>query len=516
MPTNFTTPGVYINEISAFPNSVSQVPTAVPAFIGYTARASYNGKSYLGVPVRIETLAEFMAYFGVLDPADPTGRTYLPECAQYAPTYYLLPNDAETIADVTLGGQSFNLEPDPNTVYYLYNSIKLFYANGGGTCYVVSVGVYGAPKGQANALGAPVVNGNMSAQAIVGALTTLQHVTEPTMIVVPDATLLSAADNQIVNQQVLAHCQLTQSRVGIIDVVASGHLRKDVQVFRSGIGQTNLKYGAAYYPFLKTSIMADNDINYTNIANAGPTLSKYLPGAASGPLAAIIARIGNTDSKSWVDSCLRNASTDYARLHDALLAKINILPPSAAMAGVYTTVDNTEGVWKAPANVSLSSVTDVTVPISTVQQGEYLNVDASTGKSINAIRGFYGRGVIVWGARTLDGNSDDWRYVNIRRTMICVEQSIKEALNAYVFQPNTANTWSLITSMLNNFLTNLWRQGALVGATPAEAFSVACGLGATMSSQDILNGVLNVSVKVAPAHPAEFIVLTFQQQMQTS
>ena len=90
------------------------------------------------------------------------------------------------------------------------------------------------------------------------------------------------------------------------------------------------------------------------------------------------------------------------------------------------------------------------------------------------------------------------------------------AANAYVFQPNVANTWSLITSMLNNFLTSQWSAGALAGATPAAAFNVACGLGTTMTGEDVLNGVMNISVQVAISHPAEFIVINISQEMQTS
>lgn len=145
-----------------------------------------------------------------------------------------------------------------------------------------------------------------------------------------------------------------------------------------------------------------------------------------------------------------------------------------------------------------------------------LNVDAVSGKSINAIRPFPGQGVLVWGARTLDGNSQDWRFVNVRRTMIMLEQSIKLAARAYVFEPNDANTWVTVQSMISNFLLNLWKQGALAGSKPDDAYSVAVGLGSTMTAQDILDGYLNVFVKVAISRPAEFLVLSFQQQMQKS
>lgn len=145
-----------------------------------------------------------------------------------------------------------------------------------------------------------------------------------------------------------------------------------------------------------------------------------------------------------------------------------------------------------------------------------LNIDAATGKSINVIRAFAGQGVLVWGARTLDGNSQDWRYINIRRIMIVIEQSVKLAARAYVFEPNEANTWASVKSMISNFLNDLWKRGALAGAKPEDAYSVSVGPGSTMTADDILNGMMNITLLVAISHPAEFIVITFQQQMQQS
>jgi phage tail sheath protein FI len=184
------------------------------------------------------------------------------------------------------------------------------------------------------------------------------------------------------------------------------------------------------------------------------------------------------------------------------------------MAGIYARVDNNRGVWKAPANVAVASVISPAVNLTSEDQ-EDLNVTLQ-GKSINAIRSFIGEGTLVWGARTLDGNSQDWRYINVRRTMIMLEQSIKAACKAYVFEPNNANTWGAVKSMINNYLTSKWKDGALVGAKPDEAYDVQVGLGATMTAEEILDGIMNVSVKVAIVRPAEFIVITFQQQMQKS
>ena len=142
------------------------------------------------------------------------------------------------------------------------------------------------------------------------------------------------------------------------------------------------------------------------------------------------------------------------------------------------------------------------------------NVDPVSGKSIDVIREFKGLGTKVWGARTLAGNSNEWRYINVRRTVIFIEQSIKKSLLSLVFEPNDANTWAQANAMITNFLTNVWQQGALAGATAADAFEVMVGLGTTMTPVDILDGYIRIVVKIAVTRPAEFIVLTFQQQMQ--
>jgi phage tail sheath protein FI len=211
---------------------------------------------------------------------------------------------------------------------------------------------------------------------------------------------------------------------------------------------------------------------------------------------------------------LFSVSPTYANILLAIKQKLNLLPPAAAMAGVYTMVDNNRGVWKAPANVSLASVISPAVNITHDEQ-EDLNV-TTAGKSINAIRSFIGEGTLVWGARTLDGNSLDWRYINVRRTMIMLEESLRLATKAYVFEPNVSGTWVTIKSMASNFLTGIWKRGGLAGASPEDAFSVHVGLGETMTSEDILEGILRVTILVALSRPAEFIEITFQQQMQKS
>ncbi|MCF2219909.1 phage tail sheath subtilisin-like domain-containing protein [Chryseobacterium sp. PS-8] len=204
----------------------------------------------------------------------------------------------------------------------------------------------------------------------------------------------------------------------------------------------------------------------------------------------------------------------FKLITDKLSQKLNTVPPSGAIAGIYAQTDATRGVWKAPANVSVNGILGLTDDINDRDQQE-MNIH-ETGKSINAIRKFTGRGTLVWGARTLDGNSNDWRYVNVRRLANMIEEATKKACMQFVFEPNVAQTWMNVKGMIENYLTTLWNDGALAGAKPEHAFFVAVGLNQTMSAQDILEGRLIVKIGYAPSRPAEFIILEFKQMQQKS
>lgn len=307
---------------------------------------------------------------------------------------------------------------------------------------------------------------------------------------------------------------------------------------------------AAYYPWLHTTIVAERDLGYENIAKPAAALTPLLElelaslaqsnnwnaaqikqhrdafaGITKDWQAAAVTepvpKLAEDKKSEWIKSkrTLVNTTLDvisplFRSIRSAMRDRLNLLPPSAAMAGIYTMVDNTRGVWKAPANVGVNGVRAPAVEIPQEAQ-EDLNVTAH-GKSINAIRSFTGEGVLVRGARTLDGNSLDWRYINVRRTMIMIEASCRLAAKALVFEPNVAATWVTLRDMLQNFLTSIWKQGGLAGAVPQDAFNVHVGLGETMTAQDVAEGVLRVTLLVAISRPAEFIEITFQQQMQKS
>ncbi|MFN8393224.1 MAG: phage tail sheath C-terminal domain-containing protein [Bacteroidia bacterium] len=205
----------------------------------------------------------------------------------------------------------------------------------------------------------------------------------------------------------------------------------------------------------------------------------------------------------------------YKSIVTAISKELVVLPPSGAIVGVYAATDRNRGVWKAPANVSLAATAGVQTLISHEEQ-ENLNVDVVAGKSINAIRPFTGKGILVWGARTLAGNDNEWRYVPVRRLYIMVEESIKKATEFVVFEPNDKNTWVRMKGMISNFLTELWRAGALAGAKPEQSFFVNVGLGETMTPLDILEGRMIVEIGLAAVRPAEFIILRFYHKLQES
>ena len=189
-----------------------------------------------------------------------------------------------------------------------------------------------------------------------------------------------------------------------------------------------------------------------------------------------------------------------------------ILPASAAVAGQYCYVDASRGVWKAPANVGLAYVGQLLYTITNNEQ-DGLNIDVNAGKSINAIRSFTGRGFLIWGARTLDGNDNEWRYVPVRRFFMVVEESIKKACLPFVFERNDANTWSKVKSLIENYLTLIWRDGAMAGSSPREAFFVKVGLGETMTAGDVQQGNMIFEIGMAAVRPAEFIIIRISQKM---
>jgi uncharacterized protein len=475
---NLRTPGVYIDEVPKFPPSVAQVATAIPAFVGYTRNTTLNGDPLLNRPVRITSLVEYESVFGAR-------------------------LESFTAAVDTVGGGNVvtALPAPPATMYRMYYALQMYFGNGGGPCYVVSVGTDTA---------APALTDHLAGLDAVG------REDEPTLLVFPDALALSRTDFYQLYQAALAQCGDLKDRFTIGDVF-NGHLDyttpggenviDDATLgFRTLIGNNHLSYGAVYYPQLATTLSYGFD-------EESVTITGNLDGAAV-PANSVLRILEPVAAADEQRSLYHRANRLYHQIRDAILAMPLVLPPSSAVAGVYATVDAARGVWKAPANVSLRFVRRPAVVIDDAAQ-ENLNVH-TTGKSVNAIRPFTGKGILVWGARTLAGNDNEWRYVNVRRFFIMVEESTKKASEPFVFEPNDANTWVKVRAMIENFLILQWRAGALAGAKPEHAFYVRVGLGQTMTALDILEGRMIVEIGMAVVRPAEFIVLRFSHKMQES
>ena len=583
-----TTPGVYVTELDAFPRSVVGVQTAIPIFIGYTEKAEISGKPIYFNPTKINSLADYEALFGTgfrptyniepvdddvarkakgsqkvdeesvdpvaednydfsawretsVSPPDFTLKYYKFSRKKKDQTVSVSSGPAMAMFDVAALDISLAALPDFN----LYNALGLFYANGGGTCYIVSVGPY-------YDAGEPVT---VSAEALTKGLHAAGEQSGPTMIVIPDAVLLPVdtsddptappinSEFYTLCQAMLAQCADKQDRVAILDVYGANLLNQQstgwslkmdalIELFQKEIGEKYLNYGMAYFPFLVTSIVPPGEIDYTNFNIDDEEQWKLLKGILDDQ-ADYLYKFPKVDTvKGYIDAIkttvrddpkdpnavtrlnqnLVNALPLMKQMENIMTLKMSMLPSSAAMAGVCTYTDGSRGVWNAPANVVLSSVITPNVTLDNAQQGN-LNVPLN-GKAINVIRQFVGRGPVVWGARTLDGNSADWRYIQVRRTLIYIEQSVEAALQPFVFAANDGKTWVAVTSMVSNFLKGLWSQGGLMGAKADEAFTVACGLGSTMTPQDVLDGYMIVQVTLQMIRPAEFIELTFKQKMQ--
>lgn len=194
----------------------------------------------------------------------------------------------------------------------------------------------------------------------------------------------------------------------------------------------------------------------------------------------------------------------WVQMYDMVADQNLYAPPSGGICGVYGRVDSTRGVHKAPANELFKTALGLKYNLTDAEQ-EMLNP-----KGINCIRDFPGRGIRVWGARTISSNPE-WRYVNVRRLFCMVEQSLQNGTNWVVFEPNTRDLWKKITRNITAFLLNIWKSGALFGSTPEEAFYVRCD-DELNPPESIDAGYVTIELGLAPAKPAEFVVFRVSQK----
>ncbi|WP_049907246.1 phage tail sheath family protein [Halovivax asiaticus] len=204
-----------------------------------------------------------------------------------------------------------------------------------------------------------------------------------------------------------------------------------------------------------------------------------------------------------VDSSYAAYYYPWVSVLDPVTNREKLAPPGGHIAGIYARSDVQHGVHKAPANETVRGVVGLQHDVTKGEQ------DVLNPKGINCIRSFQGRGIRVWGARTTSSDPE-WKYLNVRRLFLFIEQSIDEGTQWSVFEPNDQDLWARIRQSVENFLTTVWREGGLQGSTADEAFYVRCGE-ETMTEDDIDNGRLIVEIGVAPVKPAEFVIFRISQ-----
>jgi phage tail sheath protein FI len=472
----YRSPGVYVEEISLLPPSIAEVESAVPAFIGYTEKAvDPKGNSLTNVPTRIESLRDYESLFGVALTEDHNNITIAVN---------------EITSGSTVIDDNVKITLSSLSKHILYHAVRHFFANGGGSCYIVSVGPYTST----NAIG---VND------LSNGLNKVENEDAPTMLLVPEAIYLTQTEFANIIQQMLKQAGDLKDRFAIIDTFettvpkTSETITADTKTKTTDSITENKRYGAVYYPFLETSYNFKFDFDALTLTHHTVNGNQPITGDKTGSLMSTLK-----------GSAMYNAiEKEFKKYHITL-------PPSAAIAGIYAKVDRDRGYWKAPANVGLLNVVKPVISLSRTEH-DLLNINPDTGKSVNAIVSLPG-GIYVMGARTLDGNDNEWKYINVRRFFSVVEESVKKSISWVVFEPNTASTWVKVQAMIENYLFQKWRDGALAGAKPEQAYFVNVGLGKTMTPIDILEGRMFVEIGMAVARPAEFIILKFEQIMQAS
>jgi len=280
----------------------------------------------------------------------------------------------------------------------------------------------------------------------------LQKIRDISIILVPGEYWAKDGTGNPIISATLAHCEMMKSRMVVIDPPPDLELNQETTV--KDLALPSSSYSVLYYPWVKISNPFYN-------AKTNPNTNKTLT-----------------------------------------------IAPSSFAAGIWARVDESRGVWKAPAGIEakLIGATGLKYKIGDTENDQYNSL------GVNCIRNFSRIGLMVWGARTLATNSE-WRYIPVRRTAIMIEQSIYEGTQWVVFEPNDHNLWSALRSNIVSFMHGLFRKGAFQGAKASDAYFIRCGLGDTMTQEDIDAGQVIVIVGFAPLKPAEFVIVRIQQKV---
>ncbi|WP_342323007.1 phage tail sheath subtilisin-like domain-containing protein [Kosakonia sp. BYX6] len=467
-------PGVYIEEDATPALSVSLGATAVPLFVGNFTPLTSNS-SISGKVVRIAGWLDFTQLFTVnssgysgsvkfisTPPAASSTSAEVPAEGSGTDTGTETDGASATSAaadDEDSGAYTYRIDEPEITSTTATLALQLYFQNGGNPCYVYALA-------------------DATAGEDLDALL-------PAMEEVDDITLLVALDADGTYREAVygaVASALGQSK-GYFLIADSA----DGAVPASVKGTSHV---GVYYPSLNVTPgkLSERDVTVTDYLDASNPTNSVIKTLAD-------LRVVNAEQANKVVETLT-----------PLIPTVINVPPSAAIAGIYCKTDRERGVWKAPANVILNGVSDVSVRVSDDKQGT-MNEDG-----VNVIRYFSDRGVVVWGARTQQ-NDDNWRYIPVRRLFDTAERDIKKAMRPVVFEPNSAPTWTRVWAAIDSYLYGIWQKGGLAGNSPEEAYFVRIGKGITMTEEDINQGKMIVQVGMAAVRPAEFIILQFTQNM---
>ncbi|HEY7708545.1 MAG TPA: phage tail sheath subtilisin-like domain-containing protein [Candidatus Entotheonella sp.] len=338
---------------------------------------------------------------------------------------------------------------DPQTSTPLSSAVFGFFQNGGQRCYVVNVG----PNNS-------IAGGGRERTGLAA----LEPVDEVAIVAAPGYTDIASYD------ALLTHCEQLKDRVAILD--APGDVDASRVDLLIQVGTTSATSDDSSSAGERPSATADELTGLRPRQSEGGYGAFYFP---------------------WIT--IRDPFNPQSIVN---------VPPSGHLAGIYARTDATRGVHKAPANEPIRGALNVTYRVTHAEQGPLNEA------GVNCIRFFPSQGIRVWGARTLADASSEWRYINVRRLFAMIEESIAQGTRWVVFEPNAVPLWKAIRRDVSAFLTLVWRDGALTGATPEEAFFVQCD-DETNPAEVIDAGRLVVLVGIAPAKPAEFIIFRIGQ-----
>ncbi len=508
MPT-YLTPGVYVEEVPSASKPIEGVSTSIAAFVGLAPGGPVN------TPMRISNWTQFAKIFG--DPNEPDNGPFMDGA-------------------------------------YLAHSVYGFFQNGGSLCWVVRVGDDGGGAGAAARAALPAAADSSVETFRVVALDAGNGDVKVELTEEPstgdkdgDATYKLVVSSGSEKEE---HAGLTlkKGRANIATKVNSASKLIKVEETGGSLPEAQRIPATGSYTLSKPSIDPtkvkpthfEGDVarrqGMGGLAAVDEITMVCMPDlmglAADGDDAQVrdlqgkmIAHCENAGDRMAILDCppdmlpqdilewrMNTAGYDskFAALYYPWIEVMNpltnqpmLVPPSGHVAGVWCRTDATRGVHKAPANEITMGVNGLGFQITQAEQGGLNKV------GINCIRSFPGRGIRIWGARTLSSDPE-WRYINVRRLFNYVAESIMEGTQWSVFEPNDEKLWIQLRIAVSNFLTRTWNEGALFGSTPTEAFFVKCD-SETNPPEVIEAGQVICEIGIAPVKPAEFVVFRLSQ-----